>query len=140
MTTLKVQSPFNSVFAPFFLNETDYHAGYKANQPLSVNVLEQADSFLLEVVAPGYSKEEISLQIQNRQLSISANAKQANSAEGSKWVRKEFSTNGFSRKFVLPSTVDTAKISANYAHGILTISVAKKEEEKVKEPQAIEIA
>jgi HSP20 family protein len=138
MTTVKFQNPLTSVFGPFFNQETDYLPNYKQANVL-VNVIEQADAFLLQIVAAGYSKEDIKLSIQNRQLSIVAEAKPSTLTEGEKWVRKEFVANGFKRNFSLPLTVDTTAINASYEQGILSISIPKKEEEKIKEPQAINI-
>lgn len=43
------------------------------------------------------------------------------------------------RSFTLPQSVDTGKITATHNNGVLTITIAKREEAKVKPAKQIEI-
>jgi HSP20 family protein len=63
-------------------------------------------------------------------LTVSAEKKSENSAETKKYSKREYSYNSFVRSFTLPDSVDHSKIEADYTDGILTLTVAKREEAK----------
>ncbi|MDH4460121.1 MAG: Hsp20/alpha crystallin family protein [Flectobacillus sp.] len=103
----------------------------------AVNISESETAYLLELAAPGLNKEDFKLNVQANRLVISAKKEavkeQEEKAENSvKYTRKEFSFTDFQRAFTLPKNVDVSKVEATYTNGILTVSVPKKEEEKVK--------
>ncbi len=103
----------------------------------AVNISESETAYLLEFAAPGLNKEDFKLNVQANRLVISAKKEavkeQEEKAENSvKYTRKEFSFTDFQRAFTLPKNVDVSKVEATYTNGILTVSVPKKEEEKVK--------
>ena len=50
--------------------------------------------------------------------------------ENKKFTKREYSFNSFSRSFNLPESADQSKIEADYAAGILKLTIAKKEEAK----------
>jgi HSP20 family protein len=54
-------------------------------------------------------------------------------------MRREFSYTSFRRSFSLPQTVEADKIAANHNNGVLTITIPKREEAKVKPAKQIEI-
>ena len=103
----------------------------------AVNISESETAYLLELAAPGLNKEDFKLNVQANRLVISAKKEavkeQEEKIENSvKYTRKEFSFTDFQRAFTLPKNVDASKVEATYTNGILTVSVPKKEEEKVK--------
>lgn len=136
MLKLNHRHPF--LFENFF-NESDYLQKNQFKSLPSVNVVEKTDGFELEVAAPGLKKQDFKINFQNYKLTISAEKETANEEVDGKYTRKEFSFNQFQRVFTLPQTVDAEKIEATYVDGILKISIAKKEEAKVKEPKQIEV-
>lgn len=103
----------------------------------AVNISESETAYLLELAAPGLNKEDFKLNVQANRLVISAKKEavkeQEKKAENAvKYTRKEFNFTSFQRAFTLPKNVDASKVEATYTNGILTVSVPKKEEEKVK--------
>ena len=58
----------------------------------------------------------------------------------SNYSRREFGYNSFSRSFSLPKSINVEKIVAKHENGILSISLPKKEEEKVKLSREIKIS
>ncbi len=104
----------------------------------SVNVLENAAEFRLEVAAPGLAKEDFKIHIDDKLLTISADKKADTEAtEGEKFIRREFGYSTFKRSFTLPETVDVTAIKATYEQGILTLALPKKEVKKTA--QSIEV-
>jgi HSP20 family protein len=101
----------------------------------AVNILETENEFILEVAAPGLRKENFNLHVEQKRLSISAQAEETKQ-EG-KYARREFGYHSFKRVFALPDFVNIDAIQASYEDGILRISIAKREEVK---PRNIQIA
>ena len=90
--------------------------------------------FLIDVAAPGLTKDDFKVHYDNGRLSISSEKKnEVEEKEGEKITRREFSYQSFQRSFtVAENVVDPEKIAANYENGILHISLPKREEVKPK--------
>lgn len=92
-----------------------------------VNVIETESGYTMSVIAPGVAKEEIKLNINNKELTISFEHTETEKQEGEKWLRKEYKARSFKRSFTLGEKIDEEKIEATYNNGILNISLPKKE-------------
>lgn len=108
----------------------------------AVNIRENEDSFIVDVAAPGKSKEDFNIELDNDVLTISAEEKseKETTENNGRYTRKEFNYTTFKRAFSLPDTIDSAKISAAYNNGVLEIALPKKEEAKVQAKRMIEIS
>jgi len=107
----------------------------------SVNVKENDDEFEIEVAAPGMKKDDFRINLNNGQLTISSEKKNEQENKSNGYSRKEFSYESFQRSFTLPENmVDSDKISAKYADGILYVNIPKKEEVKPKPVIEIRVA
>lgn len=108
----------------------------------AVNVRETNNAFELEVAAPGMSKQDFKIELDNNMLVISAEKENKHEEQDEKecFTRREFSYQSFVRTFNLPERlVQGEKISAKYHDGILHITVPKTDEAKVKPAKRIEI-
>lgn len=105
----------------------------------AVNIVEEPERYRIEVAAPGYSKDDFMLNIENEVLKISVE-KEQNKVEGENFTRCEFYNGSFERSFVVGKTIDINKIDARYENGILTITLSKKEEAKPQQPRSISIS
>lgn len=105
----------------------------------SVNILENDESFKIEVAAPGLEKNDFSIEVNKGTLKISSEKKNENELKEDSYSRKEFSYQSFCRSFSLPLTVDSDKIEAKYDKGILLVTIPKREEAKPKPIKMIEI-
>ena len=106
----------------------------------AVNVIENDDDFRIEVAAPGLSKDDFHINVENKVLTISSEKENKVDESEGKYVRKEFSYTKFTRSFSLPDSVAQEKIKANYSEGILSIDIPKREEAKVKPAREIKIS
>lgn len=107
----------------------------------AVNIAENDESFILEVAAPGMSKKDFNLELDNGVLTISSEVKKEDEKKenGGRFTRREFSYTSFKRAFSLPETVDPEKISAKYNEGVLKIELPKREDAKVQAKRMIDI-
>jgi len=90
-------------------------------------------AYVLELDVPGVKMDDISLEVKERDLTVTAKRERAERTGGSDGR----SFGQIVQRFVLPQTADTGKIEASLSHGVLTIRVAKQDEAK---PRKIAIA
>ncbi|HXH18127.1 MAG TPA: Hsp20/alpha crystallin family protein [Chitinophagales bacterium] len=109
------------------------------NMP-AVNVRETHDNYELEVAAPGYSKKDFNVAVDNGLLTISAEKEGKEEERNDSYTRREFAYRSFSRTFTLPDGVKDDDIKANYEDGILHVVIPKTEEAKGKAPRTIKIS
>ncbi|MFZ0491045.1 MAG: Hsp20/alpha crystallin family protein [Salegentibacter sp.] len=134
-------SVFDDMFRTDWLGGTTNVNSIGTSIP-AVNIQESEDNFLVAVAAPGKTKEDFNIELDNDVLTISSEEKKEKETteKTGRFTRKEFSYSNFKRAFSLPETVDSQKISASYKNGVLEISLPKKEEAKVQAKRMIEIA
>ena len=136
---------------PFIFDEfltTDWFGGtangLKQEKTLpAVNIRESEHDFLLELAAPGLGKEDFNIEIDNDILTISSELKEDSEQDNEpkhKYTRKEFGYTSFKRTFSLPDSVQSNAINAAYQHGILSVTLPKKEEAKVQPKRLISVA
>ena len=107
----------------------------------SVNIKENPEGFEVEVAAPGFTREEFSIELNNNILTVSSEKKVENETkENENFTRREFSYQSFCRSFTLPAVVNSEQITARYENGILRITIPKREEAKSKPARQIEIS
>lgn len=106
----------------------------------AVNIKENDESFMIEMAAPGLSKENFKVNLDRNRLVISSELREEKNEGDEKYSRREFSYQSFQRSFALPEdTVDGDKISAKYNNGILMVSIPKREAVKTKPAKQIDI-
>jgi HSP20 family protein len=93
----------------------------------SVNVEETDKGYKIDVAAPGLSKKDFNINLDQNVLTISAKQESKNEKKEENFVCREFNYNSFERSFSLPEDVDASKITAGYNNGILTIEVPHSE-------------
>ncbi|NND09486.1 MAG: Hsp20/alpha crystallin family protein [Saprospiraceae bacterium] len=113
---------------------------HKLNHPQKTNVAEFEDRYELEIAAPGYGKDNLSVTVEDNTLVVAAKVEEQKKDEGNNFRQKEFSIHSFSRSFILNDDIDQSAISAQFENGILKVNVPKKEEAKVQPKKLIEIS
>ena len=108
----------------------------------AVNIEEQEDKYVLELAAPGKSKKDFNIELDNDLLTISSEIKEEHKSEDKNrnFTRREFSYESFRRSFTLPDSVDTTKVKANYKNGVLLVDLPKREEAKKQPKRLIDIS
>lgn len=105
----------------------------------AVNISEQADKYKIEVAAPGYTKEDFMVDVDNNVLSIFSEKKNDNNENNGNFTKREFNYSSFRRTFTLPDTANVESIQAKYDNGILVVEIAKKETAVMKPKRSISI-
>ncbi|HEY7613269.1 MAG TPA: Hsp20/alpha crystallin family protein [Gemmatimonadales bacterium] len=97
------------------------------------DVFEDKDAVKIVAELPGVKSEDVKLSLENNLLTIRGEKKQEAEERSERVHRYERSYGLFERAFVLPSTVDGDKISAECQNGVLTIVVPKAERARPRE-------
>ena len=138
-----IPSFFDDMLTRDWLNwPLTHHNNNNGGSMPAVNVKETNEAFELEVAAPGMSKGDFKVELDNNMLVISAQKEDKHEEQDDKgnFARREFSYSSFTRSFSLPERmVKGDEIVAKYTDGILHIVVPKAEEAKVKPPKQIAI-
>ncbi|MCI6821946.1 MAG: Hsp20/alpha crystallin family protein [Bacteroidales bacterium] len=146
-----------SIFDDFFDN--NWMNKTNATAP-AINVLERRDAYVVEVAAPGMTKKDFNIHIdENNNLIISMEKKEEHKEgdncgcngeakgttvkckdEESRYLRREFYYSKFQQALILPDDVDKMSISAQVENGILSVTLPKQTpEQKEKLLQHIEV-
>lgn len=128
------------VFNDFFNIDMPVHyATSKAASP-SVNVLERADGYEMQVAAPGLTKDDFSVSLNaDGNLTLKMGKQSEKQEDNAHYVRREWSYAKFEQTYTLPDDVDKDKIEAHVADGVLTIVLPKVGKQETQVSRSIEI-
>jgi HSP20 family protein len=97
------------------------------------DVSENDNAYLVHVELPGVRKDQIDVQVQDRELVISGEIKETENGRRHRSTRR---TGRFEYRPYLPGDVKADQVSAQLADGVLTVTVPKSEAAK---PRRIEV-
>jgi HSP20 family protein len=118
-------SNFNRFFDEAFQNLWQEPVAHTHLYNPAVDVYEDEDHLYLKAELPGFTKEQIDLQIEKSVLTIKAERKASD----------EEAEVSYSRSFTLDDSIDTDNISAELKNGVLTLTLPRKEESKPRQIQ-----
>jgi HSP20 family protein len=99
----------------------------------ATNIIENEEAFMLEMAVPGFSKKDFKINLEKNTLTISSEKEEkAEDNEAQSYRMREFNRKDFCRSFKIPETVNVDDIKAGYKNGILTLTLPKKEEVKLR--------
>lgn len=137
----------NQNWLPSIFNDilgTEWIDHRNATSP-AVNILEDEHEYKIEVAAPGMTREDFKVHInEDNELIISMERKSEQNEEDKKnkgtYLRREFSYTQFQQSLLLPDDVERDQISARVENGVMTIDIPKKKiEETASAAREIEI-
>jgi HSP20 family protein len=97
------------------------------------NVTEDKNNYYVRAELPGIKAQELEISVTGDSLSISGERKIAAEKKGAKYHRKEREAGTFSRMLSLPGPINTGKVEASCADGILTVVLPKEESAKPRQ-------
>ncbi len=110
------------------------------NQTPVANVIEDESKYYVEISVPGFSREEIHLELKNNNILVMRAEKKNNNEWDTKmYTKREFYHYKYARSFTMPESINVDKISATCNNGILTIELPKHEPAKTNKVKKIEI-
>ena len=101
----------------------------------AVNIIEDEDEYKVEVAAPGMTREDFKVHInEDSELIISLEKnprRRRKTRNASTYLRREFSYTQFQQSLLLPDNIEREKISARVENGVMTIDIPKKKVEEL---------
>tara|TARA_R100001594_G_scaffold43382_1_gene75524 strand:+ start:245 stop:730 length:486 start_codon:yes stop_codon:yes gene_type:complete len=139
-------TPFDRIFDDFFRSSfpslsKDFGEDFfsKGSYP-KVNVVDNADSIVIEAAVPGLTKKDVQVEVQDNVLTIKAESNQNSAVENSQYVKREIKRSAFQRSFNLGENLDQEKIKGECENGVLVLTIPKViPEEKEKKVRTIDI-
>ena len=120
--------------------------GHRAQNVMSTDIKETETGYEMEIDLPGFRKDEVSVELNEGYLTISAakglDKNEAESEEEAKkgnYIRRERYSGACQRSFYVGEEVGQEDIKAKFEDGTLKLFVPKKEAKKVEEKQYITI-
>lgn len=94
---------------------------------MSTDVRESDKGYMVDIDMPGFKKEDISLELQNGYLTVSAHRDSSHDdkAEDGKWLRRERYVGSCSRSFYVGEDMKDSDIHASYKNGTLCLELPK---------------
>ena len=115
---------------------------YNESSLMKTDIRDNDGHYELDVDMPGFSKEDIKVELKDGYLTISASTKKDNDEkdENGKYIRRERYMGSCSRSFQVGDSVKQEDIKAKFENGILKLTVPKEEAQpKVEENKYIAI-
>src|ERR1051325_485616 len=117
-----MQDRMARLFGNVYLRDED--TGFRGNWTPVVDILETDNhDLVLKAELPGMTREDIEITVENGTLVMKGQKKFDETIKEENYRRIERSYGQFFRSFTLPNTVDTAKVAADYKHGVLTVKL-----------------
>ena len=114
--------------------------GKRAQNIMKTDVKELDNAYEVMVDLPGFNKEDIHLELNDGNLTISAvkSLDKENESKGN-YIRRERVVGNMQRSFYVGENLTEEDIHAKYENGILTLDIPKKEAKKAPEKKYITI-
>ena len=98
----------------------------------SVDIYENKDQIVLEAELPGMKREDFDVSVENNVITLRGERHFEKKEESDNYHRVERAYGSFTRSFTLPNTVTAEGAAADYANGVLRVSLPKREETKAR--------
>ena len=137
MPVRRNQNWLPSIFNDFFGSEWVDKSNVTAP---AVNILETEDDFKVEVAAPGMTKEDFKVHINEEGNLVIEMEKKQDEKEEKKhghYLRREFSYSKFQQTMLLPDDADKEKISARVEHGVLNVNIPKIQKQAIDDSKKV---
>lgn len=120
--------------------------GHRAKNVMNTDIKESDADYEMTIDLPGFKKEEVSVALDNGYLTISATkGLEENEAENEEeknkgnYIRRERYCGSCSRSFYVGDALTVEDIKANFKHGILQLTIPKKDKKEVTQNKYIAI-
>ena len=115
--------------------------GKNADRLMKTDVHEHDDHYEVDIDLPGFSKDEINLELKEGYLTVSAakGVDKDNTDRKGKIIRQERYAGAMQRSFYVGEHLTEEDIKASFKNGVLSLDVAKKDQPKLPEKKTITI-
>jgi HSP20 family protein len=120
----------NRLFDDSFTGRPDEEGLLQGTWVPSVDIYENESELVLTAEVPGIDEKDIEIKIEDNTLTIKGERKLDKETKEENFHRIERSYGSFFRSFALPHYIDHEKIRAEHQHGVLKITMPKRQDSK----------
>ncbi len=91
----------------------------------AIELQETPDSYILRAFLPGLDSEALNIEAAKKAIAISGKTHRSELDEGHKYLYSEFPSGEFRRVVNLPEAIAHTEVKADYADGVLTLTMPK---------------
>ena len=130
MANITRYDPFGDLVDDFFRGFLVQPAGFEVGVPvrrMKIDVAEQNGEYKVVAELPGVKKEDIKVNIEGDEVSITAETRLEKEAkDGERLLHSERYVGKVARAFRLAQEIDESRASAKYSDGVLELTLPKK--------------
>ena len=104
----------------------------EADLTFPIDLSETEDAVTVKAVIPGVKGEDVDISVSENVLTIKGESRSEETTEKENFYRREIRYGAFSRSIPLPTRVSYEKAGADFADGILTVTLPKAEDVRPK--------
>jgi len=104
-----------------------------------LDIIDEGDHYLVHAELPGFTKENVEVQINSDGLSIRAKKETEKEDKKKNYLHRERAYSSFERSVSFPEDVNPGKAEGSMKDGILELKVPKKEPKPEAKPRKIEL-
>lgn len=120
--------------------------GHRAKNVMNTDIKEHDSGYEMTIDLPGFNKDQVSVDLQNGYLVISASkgldkneAESDEEAKKGNYIRRERYAGSCQRSFYVGDAITYEDVKAKFKHGILTIDIPKKDVKQIETKKCITI-
>jgi HSP20 family protein len=130
-----LQGEVNRLFDTFFGGAGN--GGTRARRWVpAMDLVETEDSLVLRADLPGLDRDDVSIEVKDRLLTIAGKREAEQSEKADGYYRVERAFGSFSRSLALPDGIEADKVKASFDKGVLEVTIPKPAEQQ---PHRVEI-
>ena len=125
------------IFNDFF--DTNWMERMNATAP-AINVLENENGYELELAAPGMTKDDFNVHLDedgNLVIEMEKKSDEKSEKKHGHYLRREFSYSKFQQTMVLPDDAEREQISAHVEHGVLNVNIPKIQKQAIDDSKKV---
>jgi HSP20 family protein len=128
---------FDDMMRPFFpLAEIEQELRLPTRYA-QVDLVDNGDSFAVNAELPGFTKDQVDVQINKDGVAIRAECKNEKEDKRKNYLHRERAYSSLQRFIAFPEEVDPTKVEGSMKDGVLELKVPKKEPKPEEKPRKV---
>jgi len=130
---VSLRDAVNSLLQDSFVPPNGARSERRAAFTLPLDVTEAENDFVVTASLPGISPEDVQTTVLGDTLTIRGESKADGEQKGQNWLVRERRSGSFQRSVSLGTPINADKATAQFEHGVLTLTLPKSEQARPKQ-------
>jgi HSP20 family protein len=130
---------FDDLMRPLFPIAELEHDYRLPTRYAQVDLVDNGDSYTVNAELPGFTKEQVDVQINKEGVAITAECKQEKQDKRKNYLHRERAYSSLQRFIAFPEEVDPSKVDGSMKDGVLELKIPKKEPKPEEKPRKVEL-